>query len=121
NLGVPGEFLQARTGLTVYAGAFLIAALCLALAGVVVFAWLRPDPLQVMAQVTGSQAAAVGRRSGRIARVLAELKDNRPARYAVVAILTAQVVMVSIMTMTPVHIAHQGGSVSMVGLTISLH
>jgi len=39
----------------------------------------------------------------------------------VLAILTAQIVMVAVMTMTPVHIAHQGGSITIVGITISLH
>src|SRR5699024_1112557 len=33
NLGVPGQAIGDRTGLNVYAGAFLIAAVCLALAG----------------------------------------------------------------------------------------
>ena len=46
---------------------------------------------------------------------------NRRARYAVTAILTAQVVMVAIMTMTPVHVAHHGGSITVIGVTISLH
>ncbi|HET8524876.1 MAG TPA: MFS transporter [Thermomicrobiales bacterium] len=46
---------------------------------------------------------------------------NQQARLAVVAILTAQAVMAAIMTMTPVHIAHQGGSITTIGITISLH
>lgn len=52
--------------------------------------------------------------------MFAELRNPR-ARYALLAILTAQIVMVSVMTMTPVHVIHQGGSVSVVGLTIGLH
>src|SRR5699024_11431873 len=40
---------------------------------------------------------------------------------SLLALLTAQVVMVSLMTMTPVHIEHQGGSLTIVGHTISLH
>lgn len=53
--------------------------------------------------------------------MVAELRADRRARTALVALLTSQVVMVSLMTMTPVHIAHQGGSLTLVGLTISLH
>ncbi|ROR96299.1 fucose permease [Salana multivorans] len=129
NLGVPGQVVGDRVGLNVYAGAFLIAAVFLALAGLVVVAWLRPDPLLVLrgeaatAQVPVSQAHAPdgARRPGRIRVVLAELRVNPGARLALVAILTAQVVMVSIMTMTPVHMVHQGGSIAVVGLTISLH
>ncbi|MFG6201844.1 hypothetical protein [Nonomuraea sp. JJY05] len=40
NLGVPGEIIGAATGLTVYASAFLIAAVCLAIAGLIVFVWV---------------------------------------------------------------------------------
>ncbi|GAA4687513.1 hypothetical protein APR04_004905 [Promicromonospora umidemergens] len=45
NLGVPGEIIGAATGLTVLASAFLVAAVCLALAGTIIFVRLRPDPL----------------------------------------------------------------------------
>lgn len=121
NLGVPGEVISHQTGLTVYAGAFLIAAVCLAAAGIIVFLWLRPDPLDVLRRSVDAHPTAFSRRSGRIRRILVELRVNRSARYAVIAILTAQVVMASIMTMTPVHMARQGDSVTLVGLTISLH
>ncbi len=122
NLGAPGELVGAATGLTVFASAFLIAAICLALAGTIVFLLLRPDPLLLHAELThtSTDAKRVGKR-GSIGLIFAEIRVNRPARIAVVAILTAQVVMVSIMTMTPVHIVHQGGSVNLVGITISLH
>lgn len=53
--------------------------------------------------------------------MVAEIRTDRRARTALVALLTSQVVMVSLMTMTPVHVEHQGGSLTIVGLTISLH
>ncbi|UOR01504.1 MFS transporter [Leucobacter allii] len=122
NLGAPGQLIGAATGLTVFASAFLIAAVCLALAGTIVFLVLRPDPLLLQADLTHGTAEAKPRgRRGGIRRIFAEIRVNRPARTAVIAILTAQVVMVSIMTMTPVHMVHQGGSVNLVGITISLH
>lgn len=130
NLGVPGELLGAETGLDAYAAAFLLAAVASLLAGGVILLLLRPDPLHVLAlrraEASGEPAAdlPVGRRPGtreRFARMIAELRANRRARTALVALLTSQVVMVSLMTMTPVHIAHQGGSLTIVGVTISLH
>ncbi|PSK66613.1 hypothetical protein B0E53_01413 [Micromonospora sp. MH33] len=122
NLGAPGELIGAATGLTVFASAFLIAAICLALAGAVVFVWLRPDPLLLLKRsATTDSAAATGKRPGRIRQVFAELRTNRQARVALAAVLTAQIVMVAIMTMTPVHVAQHGGSVTIIGLTISLH
>lgn len=124
NLGVPGEIIHRATGLTVFAGAFLVAAACLGLAGVIVFLRLRPDPLLILqgsASPAALSPAPAGKKRTPIRRILAELRTNRPARFAMIAILSAQVVMVSIMTMTPVHLAHQGGSISIIGITISLH
>ncbi|WP_449276622.1 MFS transporter [Leucobacter sp. GX24907] len=122
NLGAPGGLIGDATGLTVYASAFLIAAVCLAIAGLVVFLILRPDPLLLLNSESETGPAATSKRKGsRFAPIFAEIRTNRPARIAVVAILTAQIVMVSIMTMTPVHMVHQGGTVNLVGITISLH
>jgi predicted MFS family arabinose efflux permease len=145
NLGVPGELLHAATGLSVFAGAFLVAAVCLGLAGVVAVLFLRPDPLLTASSAVSSPLpSAVGAGSagtsptpsgtgtappakagvkprGALRRMLAEVRVNADARLALIAVLTAQVVMVAVMTMTPVHMEHQGGSVTFVGLTISLH
>lgn len=161
NLGLPGEALGAVTGLSVYAAAFLIAAIASLLAGTIVLVLLRPDPLHILADrlsafdgepalsgdaskepvgsapfgsapVSSSQvgsapvgsAPVVPLRASRVERLramIAELRADRRARTALVALLTSQVVMVSLMTMTPVHLAHQGGSLTLVGLTISLH
>ncbi|WP_051266972.1 MFS transporter [Gulosibacter molinativorax] len=121
NLGIPGEVVGNLVGLNVYAGAFLIAAVCLAAAGLIVFVWLRPDPLLRLQQLKPHASAPTGKRRGRIRLIFAEMRTNADARYAVIAILTAQIVMVSVMTMTPVHMAHQGGSITLVGITISLH
>ncbi|WP_228373386.1 MFS transporter [Demequina gelatinilytica] len=123
NLGAPGEVVSDATGLTVYASAFLIAAVCLALAGAIVFVWLRPDPL--LASPTRLHADADPTRASsvreRLARLGEAVRSSAAARYAVIAVLTSQAVMVAVMTMTPVHIVHHGGSLTVVGITISLH
>jgi MFS family permease len=110
------------TGLTVFASAYLIAAICLALAGLIVVIWPRPDPLLLLERDAHvSIGASPGKQQGRIRQVVGELRGNRLARVAMIALLTAQVVMAGIMTITPVHIAHQGGSITIIGITISLH
>ncbi len=122
NLGIPGKALGSVTGLNVYAGAFLIAGVCMFVAGALVFMFLRPDPLMLLQRHELQSSPAVPARSkGSFKRIFQELKINKRARYAVFAILSAQIVMVSLMTMTPVHITHHGGSVTLVGVTISLH
>jgi len=126
NLGLPGELIHDATSLSVYAAAFLIAAVCLAVAGIVVFVMLRPDPLRVLERATTDGALRTGApragwRRGGLRRMFAQFRSNPEVRLAVVAIVTAQVVMVAIMTMAPVHVAEEGGSITIVGITISLH
>lgn len=122
NLGIPGRIIGDATGLHIYAGAFLIAGAAMAVAGLLVFVLMRPDPLLVNRSSDQLVASAIPTRQRRgIKRFAVELRLNAPARYAVVSILSAQVVMVAIMTMTPIHVTHHGGSVSLVGVTISLH
>lgn len=129
NLGVPGEALHRSIGLTVFAGAFLIAAVCLALAGVMVFWWLRPDPLEGQAGMTPTVGEAAGKKAKagkkvrfpRVRLLLAEIRSGPQARAAATAVVSAQVIMVVVMTMTPVHMHHHGDSVTLVGVAISLH
>ncbi|MGP9529757.1 MFS transporter [Glutamicibacter sp. AOP5-A2-18] len=122
NLGVPGQAIGNATGLHVYAGAFLIAGIAMLLAGLLVFLLMHPDPLLLIRENDRLAGAALPvRQRGSLKRFASELRNNLRARYAVAAILSAQVVMVAIMTMTPIHVTHHGGSVSLVGITISLH
>src|SRR5699024_4097801 len=122
NLGVPGKVDGSFTGLNVYSSSFLIAAVFLGMAGVVVFTSLRPDPLLALQRSTeGTGTKPVIGLGARTNQALNELKTNQLSKFAVMAIITSQVVMVAIMTMTPVHISHQGGSIELVGITIRLH
>lgn len=57
----------------------------------------------------------------RVRLLLAEIRTSPQARAAVTAVVAAQVIMVVVMTMTPVHMHHHGDSVTLVGITISLH
>jgi len=119
NLGVPGIWISHATGLTVFASGFLIAGTFLFLGGVVVFLALRPDPLLVALAQGSTQR--LGRRRGGIRVLALELRTNPRVRLAVLAIVTAQIVMVSVMTMSPVHMANEGDTITIIGITISLH
>lgn len=59
NLGAPGRIVSENTGLTVFASAFLIAAISLTIAGILVFALLRPDPLLVQVSQSSDDDARV--------------------------------------------------------------
>lgn len=121
NLAVPGTWISDATGLTVYASAFLIAAIALTAAGVVTTIALRPDPLLLSRAALAAPAPRARRERRGVRWTLQGLRSNSALRTAVVAMIIGQAVMVSVMTMTPVHIHHHGGSLEVVGITISLH
>jgi MFS family permease len=105
-----------RVGIPALAGPFLLAALAYAIAGLVLFVYLRPDPLLV------ASALAQRRRAGGDAAPTETVSADRRGVFvgATVMVLT-QVAMVAIMTMTPVHMRHYGHSLGAVGFVIGVH
>ena len=117
NLGAPGEALADSMGLAPMAGPFVIATAMQALATVVILL-LRPDPLLLAAMHTRVDPRTP--KSGTRA-AMARAWRIGGARTALVAMCAAHTVMVGVMTMTPVHMDHHGASITVVGLTISIH
>ena len=112
NLFGPGVFFADWLHLPENTGSFIIAIAAQLLAATV-YAWgLRPDPL-VLARsrpVEPTAELAAGGVRGRGALV-----------FAIGTIALSHASMVSVMAMTPVHLVHQGASLTIVGFTISLH
>ena len=119
NLTGPGEVLGDALGMPALTGPYLFTVVAQLLAIVLYLVAMRPDPL-LLAQRVVATAPAGSRPIARADRPVA-------ARYAIFAIAAAHGTMVSVMAMTPVHLAHltQGESdaatLSIIGLTISLH
>ncbi|MPV38292.1 MFS transporter [Georgenia subflava] len=127
NLGVPGESVESWFGLAPLSGAFAISAVLLAATALTLRLGLRPDPLLLAQRHTAADPEQAGRggrplpgRAG-IASALRQVRSVPAAAFALTALVLAHVAMVSVMTMTPVHLSHHGHGVSVVGLTISLH
>ncbi len=95
------------------AGPYLFAGAAYAAAAVVIFTLLRPDPLDL----AGDERPKPGSRPVPVLELLRIPK----LLFAVVALVVGQVVMVLIMTMTPIHIRSAGQSLGIVGLVISAH
>jgi MFS family permease len=114
NLVEPTGSLAGALGVRELAGPFILAAAGYALAGVAVLALLRPDPL-VTARAIG---ATEGRPNGGAPDGPA---TTRTLRVAAAAMVLTQLVMIAVMTMTPVHMRDHGHSVGEAGLVISLH
>ncbi|MBM7473461.1 MFS transporter [Subtercola frigoramans] len=133
NLGFPGEYVARWLGLPLLAGAFVLAALLLAVAAVLTLVFLRPDPLKV-AQSHHAAAARVAaganpvpattvpsKKRGAFRTVLPAIWSIPTARFALIAVVVSHVSMVSLMTMTPVFMEMNGATVTLVGITISVH
>lgn len=116
-VGVMGRFAHS-IGIPELAGPFILSAAAFILAGIVLFVMLRPDPLLIanMIETYKQEHTYKGQ------AVTEEATENKRGITvgAIVMILT-QIVMVAIMTMTPVHMGHHGHGLSAVGLVIGFH
>ncbi len=115
NLVGPTGDMAAAVGIPELAGPFMLATAGYALGAVAVWVLLRPDPL--------TTARAAGRDPDRPADEPAADAPLpvRTVRVAAGAMVLAQLVMIAVMTMTPVHMRDHGHGVQAAGLVISLH
>ncbi|TXL61869.1 MFS transporter [Aeromicrobium terrae] len=111
NLTGPGASVANSVGVPELAGPVLFSAVGFALAGLLTFLWLRPDPL------VRSEDAATESRGLRSA--LPHVRGT--TLTAVCAIASSHAVMVAVMSLTPVHMEDHGAALRIIGLTISLH
>lgn len=101
------------------AGPFMLAAAAYALAAIAVFALLRPDPLLVSRELALAEAEAAGAVAE--AGEPPSVRASHDLRVAATVMVLTQMVMVAIMTMTPIHMRDHGHSLSETGMVISLH
>jgi MFS family permease len=117
NLLGPAGPLAEGVGLPAPTGLFLLAIPAFAAAAVVLLAFLRPDPLQVAAATARStgQPAAAGRGE------LAVLLGDRHIRLALLVLAVANLTMVGVMAVAPVHLHHHGAAMGTIGLIVGAH
>ncbi len=115
-VSVMGDFAEG-SGLPRLAGPFLLAAVSYGLAGAVLSVWLRPDPLLV----ARAREEAVAPAARRVDEVDEEVRVGRSVVLGALVMVVAQLVMVAIMTMTPVHMTHHGHSLGAAGVVIAAH
>jgi len=117
NLAAPASTLAASFGLPELAGAYLVPVIFVGIAAVLTMVALRPDPY-ALADVS-SRHEATGDQSTAASLASVFRRPNVPV--AIVALLTVQVVMVLIMTMTPLHMTEHHHDLAAVGIVISGH
>lgn len=105
-------------GIPALAGPFLLSALAFIMAGLVLFTMLRPDPLEI-AKAIEAHKQKMNKENQTPSMPISSNKRGL-AVGATVMVLT-QIVMVAIMTMTPVHMKHHGHGLAEVGIVIGFH
>jgi MFS family permease len=112
NLIGPGDRLGVAIGLPELAGPFLLTIAAQSVAGLVYLLGLRPDPLRLATELARSAGPST---------IVERADDRLTARIGIAVLGLSHATMASVMAMTPVHLTHQGATLDVVGLTISLH
>ncbi len=109
-------------GLALLTGPFVVAGIAYALGAVVLVSFLRPDPLltaKAIAHTTPPEPVLSD--AGAVPLADAPSAWRVQAAWGIAVMVVVQVVMVSIMTMTPVHMAHHHHTVAAIGVVIAAH
>ncbi|NUU32540.1 MFS transporter [Arthrobacter sp. C9C5] len=143
NLIQPGALVGQALGLPPISGPFVFSTAGLALAALLLFIGLRPDPLLLAARIrTADEEPAKGTAGTRgkhaLRNGLRAVRSSPRARLALLAVVAAHGCMAAVMSMTPLHLqlltegpmaphaaehAHAAGTdvFVLIGFTISLH
>ncbi len=119
NLMEPAGNLSSAMGLPRLVGPYVIAAVSLMLATIVITIFLKPDPFLTAMSYLPETTQSESRRSTR--STLKIIAKNPSALFAITSIAVGHIVMVSVMVMTPVHMAHVDVTLTVIGLVISVH
>lgn len=121
--------LAIEVGVPPLVGPFMLAGAAYAAAGLVLWVMLRPDPLLLARSIDAAKSSQGGKTTtgSSVSTTPAVASDSEPRRWswalasgAGIMILT-QLIMVAIMTVTPIHIAHHGHSIDVTGVVIAAH
>ncbi|HKU60596.1 MAG TPA: MFS transporter [Gemmatimonadales bacterium] len=126
SLAGPAGTLLAGHGVPTLAGPFLFASLLFLLSALLLVALLRPDPAVLARRLRAEAEPHVDPPRGAGLRDAARIVgSDRAAQLGVITMALGHVVMVGVMTMTPVHIRSAGHdatrTLDIVGLVLSAH
>jgi MFS family permease len=116
-IGPSGDWASAL-GMPPIAGAFLIGMLAFTAAAILLFAFLRPDPLDVSRLLAANTHDL---RDAAPPRPIRELLGISGVQVALVTLACANMVMIGIMSMTPVYMHDHGHPLQIVGVVVSAH
>ncbi len=112
----PVADLAGFVGLPELSGPYVLGAAMYLTALLITHTWLRPDPLEVLGTI-GSEAP----RPASPLTVIRRIAAVPAARLALLSMLVGQLVMVGVMTATPLHMTSGDQDLAVIGQVISLH
>jgi MFS family permease len=118
NLAAPAGALAIAIGLPELAGPYLVPILFVGAAAILSITLLRPDPYELADDSSRHDHPGADRT---VAASLSDVLRRPNVPVAIVALVTVQVVMVLIMTMTPLHMTDHGHTLTAVGIVLSGH
>lgn len=116
NLFGPGDQLGSFLGLPPMTGPFMFTVAAQIGSTLIFWFGLRPDPLLYAQKLQAKTKHKISIKSA-----FQTLKVNPVPRFAIFSVALSHMVMVSVMSMTPVHMQDMGYGLVVVGFTISLH
>jgi len=119
NLMGPSGAVAETLGLPKLVGPYILALITLGLGALVIRLFLKPDPYLTAANLRPQSEEHHELLSAR--KTLKLIKLNPTALFAIAAIAIGHVAMVSVMVMTPVHMAHVDVTLTVIGSVISIH
>lgn len=118
NVITPMGKVAEALGIPALAGPFLLAAIAYSLAGLVLFFFLKPEPLKVAQLIAEYEKKSESIMKGEMSTTQIQ---HVGVYIGAIILISTHFIMVAIMTMTPIHMEHYGSSLSAVGLIIGLH
>lgn len=111
-----------RLGVPTFAGPFVFSAAAFVLAGLLIGALLRPDPLVLARSLGSSSSSSAAPRVG-LGAAAREVWSSSSARLGIASVAVGHLVMIGVMAMTPVHIGEAGhaDTLRIVGVVLSVH
>lgn len=103
-------------GVPSLAGPFILSAAAYILAGLVLFIMLRPDPLLIAKTIEESKI-----QTETLHTTIEQVVNKKGIIAGATIMVLTQIVMVAVMTMTPVHMRHHGHGLGEIGLVIGFH
>jgi drug/metabolite transporter superfamily protein YnfA len=110
NLGFPG-----------LAGPFMLAAVAYVSGALVLWVLLRPDPLLLARSLAAAEISKEREVTTEAPPASAGRRWSWPLASGAGIMIITQLIMVAIMTMTPIHIEHHGHGIGITGIVIGAH